>query len=203
MRAVFAFPLAILGLALSAAPRPMELSPDAAPAAFQAQPLPKIAPAPAFTLTSQDGAQVSLAALRGKVVAVTFIFTRCTATCPVLTPMMALVQDRLGRDFGSKIAFASITVDPEHDTPDMLKLYAQAYGADVAGWSFLTGPAAVVAALARRYGVFTANDANGDVEHSFLTSIVDQDGMIRVQYLGVRFDPEEFRRDLMSLMNER
>jgi protein SCO1 len=203
MRAVFAFPLAILGLALSAAPRPMKLSPDAAPAAYQAQPLPKIAPAPAFTLTSQDGAQVSLAALRGKVVAVTFIFTRCTATCPVLTPMMALVQDRLGRDFGSKIAFASITVDPEHDTPEMLKLYAQAYGADVAGWSFLTGPAAVVADLARRYGVFVANDVNGDVEHSFLTSIVDQNGMIRVQYLGVRFNPEEFRRDLVSLMNER
>src|SRR5258708_38698038 len=45
--------------------------------------------------------------------------------------MMSLVQDRLGRDFSSKIAFASITVDPEHDTPEMLKLYAQAYGADV------------------------------------------------------------------------
>jgi cytochrome oxidase Cu insertion factor (SCO1/SenC/PrrC family) len=42
------------------------------------------------------------------------------------------VQDRLGGDFGSKIAFASITIDPEHDTPEMLKLYAQTYGADAA-----------------------------------------------------------------------
>ena len=80
-------------------------------------PLPKIAPAPEFALTSQDGAPVTLADFRGKVVAVTFIFTMCTATCPVLTPMMSFVQDQLGRDFGAKIAFISITVDPERDTP--------------------------------------------------------------------------------------
>lgn len=169
----------------------------------QDQPLPKIAPAPGFTLTSQDGEQVSLADLRGKVTAVTFIFTRCTATCPVLTPMMSLVQDRLGQDFGSKIAFASITVDPERDTPEMLKLYAQAYGADVPGWSFLTGPPPVIADLTRRYGVFAAKSADGDIEHSFLTSMVDQRGIIRVQYLGVHFDPEEFQRDLLSLVRER
>src|SRR6266550_3182991 len=166
----------------------------------QEQPLPRIAPAPPFTLTSQDGAPISLADLRGKVVAVTFIFTLCTATCPVLTPMMSLVQDRLGRDFASKIVFASITVDPEHDTPEMLKLYAQMYGADLGGWSFLTGPPPVIADLTRRYGVYAAKDANGEVEHSFLTSIVDQRGILRVQYLGVRFDPEEFRRDLLSVM---
>jgi protein SCO1 len=164
--------------------------------------LPEIAPAPEFTLTSQDGAQVSLANLRGKVVAVTFIFTRCAATCPLLTPTMSLVQDRLGGDFGSKVAFASITVDPEHDTPETLKLYAQAYGADVAGWSFLTGPPPVVADLARRYGVFAAKTEDDGVDHSLLTTIVDQQGIIRVQYLGVRFDPEEFRRDLVSLMEE-
>jgi protein SCO1/2 len=121
----------------------------------------------------------------------------------MLTPMMSLVQDRLGGDFGSKIAFASITVDPEHDTPEMLKLYAQMYGANVVGWSFLTGPPQVIADLTRRYGVFAAKDANGDIEHTFLTSIVDQGGMIRVQYLGVRFDPEEFRRDLVSLLKDR
>jgi protein SCO1 len=169
----------------------------------QEQALPKIAPAPGFTLTSQDGAQVSLADLRGKVAAVTFIFTRCTATCPVLTPMMSLVQERLGQDFGSKFTFASITVDPEHDTPEMLKLYAQAYGADVPGWSFLTGPPPVIADLTRRYGVFAVKGADGDIEHSFLTSIVDQRGILRVQYLGVRFDPDEFQRDLLSLVRER
>jgi protein SCO1 len=169
----------------------------------QEQQLPKIAPAPGFTLTSQDGAQISLADLRGKVIAVTFIFTLCTATCPVLTPMMSLVQGQLGPDFGNEVVFASITVDPERDTPEMLKLYAQAYGADIAGWSFLTGSPPVIADLTRRYGVFALKNLDGDIEHSFLTSIVDRRGILRVQYLGVRFDPEEFRRDLVSLMKER
>src|SRR5438128_6757304 len=112
MRAALVLALVILSLALPTAMMLIKLSPDAAPTASEARPLPKIAPAPGFTLTSQDGAQVSLAKLRGKVVAVTFIFTRCSTTCPMLTPMMSLVQDRLGSDFGSKIAFASITVDP-------------------------------------------------------------------------------------------
>jgi protein SCO1 len=203
MRSPLVLALVMLAAALPTLVRPAEPIPDPAPAASEAQPLPTIGSAPGFTLISQDGAQIALADLRGKVVAVTFIFTRCTAGCSMLTPMMALVQDRLGRDFGEKIVFASITVDPEHDTPEMLKLYAQTYGADMAGWSFLTGPPAVIADLTRRYGIFAAKNASGDVEHSFLTSIVDQRGMLRVQYLGIRFDPEEFHRDLVSLIKER
>src|SRR5262245_2158526 len=165
---------------------------EAAQGVSEDPPLPKIAPAPDFKLTSQDGKPIALADLRGKVVAVTFIFTMCSATCPVLTPMMSLVQDRLGSDFGTNIVFASITVDPERDTPDVLKLYAQMYGADVNGWSFLTGPPTVIQDLTRRYGVFASKTADGDIEHSFLTSIIDRQGILRVQYLGVRFDPEEF-----------
>jgi protein SCO1 len=165
-------------------------------------PLPKIRLAPQFALTSQDGAPVTLADFRGKVVAVTFIFTMCTATCPVLTPMMSFVQDQLGADFGAKIAFVSITVDPERDTPDVLKEYAQAFGANLTGWSFLTGTPAAIRDVTRRYGVYTSKSDNGDVEHTFLTSIVDPRGTLRVQYLGVRFDPEEFRRDLLSLLKE-
>ena len=168
----------------------------------QELPLPTIAPAPDFTLTSQDGAQVALADFRGKVVAVTFIYTLCTNTCPVLTPMMSFVQDQLGADFGAKIAFVSITVDPERDTPEVLKQYAQAFGANLAGWFFLTGPSDVIQDVTRRYGVFALKSANGDVDHTFLTSIVDRRGILRVQYLGVRFDPNEFRHDLLSLLQE-
>jgi protein SCO1 len=170
--------------------------------ASQGAPLPEIAPAPDFALTSQDGAPVKLADFRGKVVAVTFIFTRCTATCPVLTPMMSFVQDRLGSDFAKKIAFVSITVDPEHDTPEVLKEYAQAFGANPAGWAFLTGAPAAIRDVTRRYGVFASKNDDGSVDHTFLTSIVDPRGVLRVQYLGVRFDPEEFRRDLLSLVDE-
>jgi protein SCO1 len=175
---------------------------DAADHRSEDPPLPKIAPAPEFTLTSQDGAPVSLADLRGKVVAVTFIYTLCTDTCPVLTPMMSFVQDRLGPDFGTKIAFVSITVDPERDTPAVLKEYAEAFGADPAGWAFVTGAQEAIREVTRRYGVFAAKTADGDVDHSFLTSIVDRRGILRVQYLGARFDPEEFRRDLLSLVKE-
>src|SRR5215471_13429845 len=169
----------------------------------QEQALPKIAPAPDFELTAQDGAPVKLSDYHGKVVAVTFIFTLCADTCPVLTPMMSFVQDQLGADFGKKVAFVSITVDPERDTPEVLKDYAQAFGANLAGWFFLTGPSDVIQDVTRRYGVFALKSAYGDVDHTFLTSIVDRRGILRVQYLGVRFDANEFRRDLLSLLQER
>src|SRR6202047_5691396 len=88
---------------------------DAPRQTFQQQPLPKIAPAPEFSLTSQDGGRVTLADFRGKVVAVTFIYTLCTTTCPVLTPTMSFIQDQLGPDFGTKSAFVSIRADPDGD----------------------------------------------------------------------------------------
>ena len=175
---------------------------DATRQVGQERPLPEIAPAPEFTLTSQDNAQVALADLRGKVVAVTFIYTLCVDTCPVLTPMMSFIQDQLGADFGARIAFVSITVDPERDTPKVLKEYAQAFGANLAGWSFLTGPPDAIRDVTRRYGVFASKSTDGNVDHTFLTSIVDRRGILRVQYLGARFDPDEFRRDLLGLLQE-
>jgi protein SCO1/2 len=167
-------------------------------------PLPKIGTAPEFALTSQHGTPVALSDFLGRVVAVTFIFTRCTDTCPVLTPMMSFVQDRLGHYFGKKIVFVSVTVDPDHDTPQVLKEYAEAFGADPEGWFFVTGAPTAIREVTRRYGVFTAKVAEGGaVDHTFLTSVIDVHGTLRVQYLGVRFDPEEFRRDLVSLAEER
>lgn len=197
MRAALALALLILA---SLVPVSRQPGLDSAP---HLSPLPKIAPAPEFLLTSQDNRQVKLTDFRGKVVAVAFIYTMCTATCPVLTPMMSFVQDRLGREFGERIVFISITVDPERDTPDVLREYAQAFGANLVGWTFLTGSAPTIRDVTRRYGVFAAKNANGDVDHTTLTSIIDSRGILRVQYLGVRFDPEEFRRDLLSLVDER
>jgi protein SCO1/2 len=168
----------------------------------QEQRLPKIGAAPDFALTSQDGAEVTLAALRGKVVAVSFIYTSCPDICPMLTDKMARVQDALGTDFGSKVAFVSITVDPERDTPEVLKGYAEAFDAQLAGWSFLTGEPAKVLEVAHRYGVAVAKAADGGVDHTLLTTLIDRQGTMRVQYLGYRFDEEEFRRDLQSLVNE-
>jgi protein SCO1/2 len=166
------------------------------------QRLPAIGPAPDFTLTSQNGVPVSLREFRGKVVAVAFIFASCTDICPMLTDNMARVKDKMGSAFGSDIAFVSITVDPERDTPEVLKQYAENFNADVKGWSFLTGDPAVVHEVGRKYGVIAKTAANGEVDHTLLTSLVDPNGILRVQYLGVRFDLEEFRDDLVSLLDE-
>ena len=164
--------------------------------------LSQIGPAPEFTLTTTDGGRLSLGNLRGNVVAVTFIYATCTDTCPLLTAKMAGMQKRLGPDFGSKVRFVSITVDPERDTPQILAQYARNHGANPAGWAFLTGTPAEILAVERRYGIYAKKTERGDVDHTFLTSIVDQRGTLRVQYLGIRFDPEEFLRDVRSLLRE-
>jgi protein SCO1/2 len=164
--------------------------------------LAKIGPAPEFTLTTTDGGRLSLSDLRGKVVAVTFIYATCTDTCPLLTAKMAGMQKRLGPDFGSKVRFVSITVDPERDTPAILAQYARNHGANPAGWAFLTGTPAEIREVERGYGIYARKTERGDVDHTFLTSIVDQRGTLRVQYLGIRFDPEEFLRDVRSLLRE-
>ena len=164
--------------------------------------LPRIGPAPEFNLTDQDGRRVALKELRGKVVAVTFIFASCTDTCPLFTAKLAAVQDRLGAAFGPEVRFVSITVDPERDTSQVLKGYAQAHRANPAGWSFLTGTPAEVREVAGSYGVIYKKTPSGDVDHTFLTSLVDRGGTLRVQYMGVRFNPDELLRDLQGLAKE-
>ncbi len=167
-----------------------------------AESLPKIKLAPEFTLTKQDGKRLALKELRGKVLAITFIFASCADTCPLLTAKMAGIQDRLGSDFGPKVYFLSITVDAERDTPEVLKRYAEAHHANPAGWAFLTGTRAKIRDVAKRYGIYYKKMARGDVDHTFLTSLVDQNGTLRVQYMGVKFDPDEMLRDLQSLLKE-
>jgi protein SCO1/2 len=164
--------------------------------------LPRIGPAPEFTLTTQDGKRLSLVELRGRVLAVTFIYATCADTCPLLTAKMAGLQSRLGADFGPKVFFLSITVDPRRDTPAVLQQYAKVHKVNPAGWAFLTGTPAEIREVARRYGIYFKGTRRGDVEHTFLTSLVDQGGTLRVQYMGVRFDPEAMLRDLQALLQE-
>ena len=112
------------------------------------------------------------------------------------------MQTKLGSDFGARVFFLSVTVDPGHDTPAVLKGYARAHGANPAGWAFLTGTPAEIRDVARRYGVYVRKSPGGDVEHTFLTSLIDRDGVLRVQYLGVRFDPDELLSDVRRLLTE-
>lgn len=166
------------------------------------QRLPRIGAAPDFTLIAQDGRRLALRDLRGKVVAVTFIYASCTDTCPLLTTKLVEVQRRLGVEANGRMFFVGITVDPERDTAEVLARYAKAHGADAGAWAFLTGTPAAILEVARRYGVYARKQPRGDVDHTFLTSLVDQAGTLRVQYLGVRFDPDEMLKDLRSLLAE-
>ena len=172
------------------------------PAAAQDASLSRIGRAPEFTLTTQDGNRLSLKELRGKVVVVTFFFTSCKDSCPLLIHKMAALQPRLGADFGPEVFFLSISVDPKRDTPAVLKQYAEDLDANLSGWAFLTGPEANVRSVVRRYGAFFRKMPSGNVEHSFLTSVVDRSGWLRVQYLGVRFDSNELLKDIQSLLSE-
>jgi protein SCO1/2 len=115
---------------------------------------------------------------------------------------MAGIQTALGSDFGSKVRFVSITVDPERDTPEVLKRYAEAYKANTAGWAFLTGTRDEIREVTKSYGIVYRKTARGAIDHTFLTSLVDQNGTLRVQYMGVQFNPTEMLRDLQSLVKE-
>src|SRR5262245_44969178 len=164
--------------------------------------LPVVGPAPAFTLMDQDGARFTLDDLRGKVAVVTFIYAKCTDTCPLLTAKMASMQEPLAADFGPRVRFVSITVDPGVDTPAVLRGYAKAHGADLAGWSFLTGSPAAIDDVVHSFGAFARRTQAGTVDHLFLTSLLDRQGKIRVQYLGYRFKPDEMLRDVRALLRE-
>lgn len=164
--------------------------------------LPHIGPAPGFTLIDQNGKTFSLRNTRGRVAVVTFIFTSCSSTCPLLTAKLVSVQRDLGSD-APNVIFTAITVDPLNDTPATLKKYAEAYSADTSHFVFLTGSLEQIEDVSRRYAVFRKAALDGDVEHTFLTSLIDRSGTLRVQYLGTRFDTEEFIQDVRSLLRER
>lgn len=167
-----------------------------------AAPLPVLGPAPAFALESSQGSRVTLAGLRGKVLVVTFVFTTCSDSCPILTAKLADVARDLGSDFAARYTFVAISVDPLNDTPERLRAYARAHGVDRAGWFFLTGTPGGIGAAVRHYGASARKTDGGRIEHLFLTSLIDRAGMLRVQYLGTRFDPREMLRDLQSLARE-
>jgi protein SCO1/2 len=164
--------------------------------------LPVVGPAPAFVLTTADGARFALAEARGQVLAVTFIYATCRDSCPVLAAKLVGLQRKLGRESPRNVRFVAITVDPETDTPRVLRAYAEAIGADPAGWSFLTGDPGEVRRVVSEFGAFSRRNSAGGVDHLYITSLVDRQGAMRVQYLGHRFDPDAMLQDLRSLASE-
>lgn len=141
-----------------------------------------------FLLLSQDGKPVTVDSLKGSVHIVNFIFTSCRDICPLLTQRMADLQART-RSFGSSVKLLSISVDPRHDTPAVLKTYAEKFQADFSRWTFATGTEDSVQKLVVNgfmtalYGVGAKGSSKEggltDITHGANFVIVDQAGRIR------------------------
>jgi protein SCO1/2 len=168
------------------------------------EPPPVLGQVPAFALVNRDGRTVTEADLAGAPWIADFVFTRCAASCPLMTARMA----RLARDLdlaaaGGRLHFVSFDVDPVHDTPPVLAAYAARYHAPPA-WLFLTGPEATLHRLSRDGFKLAIEPAGGPEKEPILHStrfvLVDGAGRIRGYYDG--FDEESMGklvRDLAAL----
>jgi protein SCO1/2 len=110
---------------------------------------------PNTVLVDQDGNELKFYddAIKGKVVAVNFIYTNCKDVCPVDTAQLMRVNELLGERVGKDIFFYSISLDPERDTPAALKRYREMFGITAPGWKFLTGKAEDIKLLQEKLGL--------------------------------------------------
>jgi len=157
-------------------------------------------PAPGFELVDQAGRTLRSGDLAGRVLLVDFVFTRCPGPCPLLTSSHVLAQRAIPESVRDRVHFVSISVDPEYDTPEVLRAYGEARGVDFSRWSFLTGPTAIVDALLQAYGVGRTRDANDAIEHTVITYLVDGQGRIVKRYFGLQHAPERLAEDAATLV---
>jgi protein SCO1/2 len=156
-------------------------------------------PAPELSLTDQDGRTLSLAELRGRFVLVDFVYTQCPGPCPILTGVHAEVQRRLPAELRERTRFVSISLDPARDTPERLREYARARGADLGTWSFLTGPPAEVDAVLARFGVGRTPGEDGEIDHLVVTFLVDPEGRIARRWVGLDHEADEILADIARM----
>ena len=147
--------------------------------------------APTFELTDQFGETFGTDELRGKLWVANFIFTRCKATCPAQTASMAKLQQELSQTpAGAAIRLVSITVDPEHDTPQVLKQYGDEAGADHATWKFLTGDSDAIWKLSAEGFKLPVSDGDADgggaIMHDSKFVLVDRAGKVRGYYDAIK-----------------
>lgn len=145
-------------------------------------------PASTFTLTDQDGRPVSLEDFRGRFVVVAFMYTRCRTSCPLLTATMHNLQIALRERGITDVQMLSITVDPEYDTPAVLKAYAQRFDVAFSNWAWLTGSAQRVSEVAAQYKASITRRPDGTLQHTHLTVLIDRQGRERHRYWGVGYE---------------
>jgi protein SCO1/2 len=149
-------------------------------------------PLPDFVLTDQHGASVSLSSLRGKVVAVTFIYTRCPLPdyCPRMMANFGAVRQRFGEQLGRDLSFLTVSFDPKYDTPDRLRAYAEHYKANVPGWHFLTGTSEQIARVCSAFGVEYWPE-EGLITHTLQTAVIDRQGRLAAAVEGKAYTPQQ------------
>ena len=160
-------------------------------------------PVPDFTLTDQNGQATSLRSLRGQVVAVAFIYTRCPLPdyCPRVMMNQSALRDRFKERLGTDLTLLTVTFDPKYDTPGTLKQYAARYDADVRGWHLLTGAAAEIERVCSLFGVEFWPD-EGLITHTLQAAVIDREGRLAATAEGKEFSPRQLG-DLVDLSDVR
>lgn len=147
---------------------------------FSTPELATIGEVPAFSFTNQDGKQITNQDFKDKVYIVEFFFTTCPSICPIMTENMLKIQNEfLGNP---KVAIASVSIDPAHDTPQVLKEYAKNKGITKLQWHLLTGAKEDVFKLSNEgFNLYVGEGPieDGGFEHSGYFALIDQNGNIR------------------------
>lgn len=145
-----------------------------------------LGPVPDVAVVDQTGARLRTADLAGRVLVANFIFTRCPTVCPVTSLKMKRLGERLADQPG--VGLVSVSVDPEHDSPEVLRAFAARYGADPARWRFLTGEAGTLRRTVEEG--FKLNleqrgqlsDGTPDIVHDLHFVLIDRQVRIRGYY---------------------
>lgn len=142
--------------------------------------LTKFGKVPKFNFVNQDSVQVDNSFFNDKVYVVEFFFTTCPTICPIMTQSMLKIESAFG-DLDN-FAIASFTINPDHDTPSVLKEYMLNHGVTSKNWQMLTGNESDIMTLANKgFDLYAAakEKAPGGFEHSGMFALVDKHGVIR------------------------
>jgi len=142
-------------------------------------PLPILGAVPPFQLTAQSGLPFDSGSLAGHIWVADFVYTTCTGPCPMMSSQMRRLQASTAEIPDVKLV--SFTVDPAHDTPEVLAAYSRHFLAEPARWYFLTGDPASLNSLGR--DAFHLNSVDGSLTHSTRFTLVDQHSRIRGYYM--------------------
>jgi len=136
----------------------------------------------ALMLVDQDGKPTSLHAFEGRTTVLHFIFTHCVAACHLQVKSLRTVRDALPADIRARVQFVSVSLDPEHDTPDVLRQYAQMNGIAEADWRFVTASPDVIERITKHFAVKREVLADGQINHTLAVFLFDGSGRLIQRY---------------------